>query len=165
MGAAVTSEDFHTLSITQQSRVIVVDFRIAVVSGASDALSAVELSRRHRWRHPFSGDRAIGWKGLDQLSNELVSVLVELGSVRSMTPPPPDVASVLRCVEFRIALKGYNVLQVDEFLDALAVKLDSGEALFAEDLISNEFRISWKGYQKDEVDEFLGGFAVTMGRR
>ena len=72
---------------------------------------------------------------------------------------------MLRCVEFRFALKGYDVAQVDELLEALAAKLDRGEELFSEDVISNEFRVSWKGYQKEEVDEFLEGLAATVRRK
>ena len=35
--------------------------------------------RRHHWRYPFSGGRARVWKGLEQLSNELVRVIVQPG--------------------------------------------------------------------------------------
>jgi DivIVA domain-containing protein len=146
MGGAVTSEDFHTVSVTRQSRVVVVEFQLALLPGVDDAVSALEVSRRHRWRDPFSGGRPQGWKGLDQLSRDLARVVVESGYVRSLIPPPPDATSVVRYVEFRIAVKGYNVGQVDELLDTLAAKLDRGEELFAEDVISNEFRRSWKGY-------------------
>ena len=162
-GAAVISEDFHTLSITQQSRVVVVEFHIAVRPEGSDAASAFEVSRRHRWRSPFSGDGALGWKGVEQLSNELVNVIVALGPMRSLNLPTPDLASVLRTIDFRFALKGYDVLQVDEHLEALAEKLDNGE-LFAEDVISDDLRTSWKGYQKDEVDEFLERLAGSVRR-
>jgi DivIVA domain-containing protein len=62
---------------------------------------------------------------------------------------------LLRTVKFRLALKGYNVDEVDEFLDALAVKVHGDEALFPEDVTSHEFRIGLKGYSVDEVDEFL----------
>ena len=72
---------------------------------------------------------------------------------------------MLRTVEFRVALKGYNVLQVDEFLDSLAAKIDTREEIFAEDVLSNEFRVSWKGYKKQEVDEFLERLAAAEGRR
>jgi DivIVA domain-containing protein len=165
MGGKVTSEDFHTISITLLSRVVLVEFQLAMLPGGADSVSALEVSRRHHWRYPFSGDRAVGWKGLDQLSSELARVIVESGYVRSMIPPPSDATSVLRHVEFRIAVRGYNVLQVDEVLDALADKLDRDEELFPEDVISNEFRMSWKGYQKEEVDEFLERLAATVGRR
>ena len=154
MGGAVISEDFHTFLIRRESRAVVVEFQMDVLPGRADAMSELEVSRRHHWRYPFSGGRARGWKGLEQLSNELVRVIVELGYMRSLTPPPPDLTSVLRYVEFRFALKGYDVAQVDELLEALAAKLDRGEELFSEDVISNELRVSWKGYRKEEVDEF-----------
>ena len=87
---------------------------------------------------------------------------LESGFTRSPPPPPQDLASLLRTVGFRVAVKGYNVFQVDEFLEAVAVKVDTGEEVFAEDVLFNEFRTSWKGYQKKEVDEFLGVVAVTV---
>ena len=89
---------------------------------------------------------------------------VESGFMRSM-PSSEDMASVLRTVGFRVALKGYNVMEVDEFLEALAVKVDRGEEVFPEDLLSNEFRTSWKSYQKTEVDEFLGVMAARISSK
>ena len=163
MGGVVTSEDFHTLLIKRQSRVVVVEFQIAVLPGATDAMSVLEVNRRHHWRYPFSGGHALGWQGLEELSDELRRVLLGLGYERS--PPTPPLTSLLRIVEFRHSLKGYNVEQVDQFLEALADKLDRGEALFAEDVISHEFRISWKGYDREEVDEVLEHLAAEVRRR
>jgi DivIVA domain-containing protein len=168
IGGVVTSEDFRTLLIKRQSRVVVVEFQMAMLPGATDAMSMLEVNRRHQWRYPFSGGHALGWQGLERLSDELLRVILDLGYVRSppLPPPPaPPLASLPRIVEFRLAFKGYNVDQVDEFLDSLAAKLDRGEELFAEDVISNEFRISWKGYNKGEVDEFLERLAAPVRRR
>jgi len=163
IGGAVTSEDFHTLSIEQSSRLVDVEFHMTVVPGPTDATSAVEVSRRHERHSPFSGDRPWGWKGLDDLSQGMANDILELGFTRWLTlPPQDDVASVFRTVGFRLALRGYNVPQVDEFLETLAVKVDGGEEVFAEDVLSNEFRTSWKGYQKAEVDELLGVMAARV---
>ena len=166
LGDTVTSEDFHTLLIKPQSRLVDVEFHMTLFPGATDATSALEVSRRHHWCFPFSGGRSSGWESLADLSRKTESVVVQLGFMR-LPPPPPlqDVASVLRTVEFRVALKGYNVLQVDEFLDSLAAKIDTGEEVFAEDVLFNEFRVSWKGYNKQEVDEFLERLAAAEGRR
>jgi DivIVA domain-containing protein len=72
-----------------------------------------------------------------------------------------DPLRTLRTVKFRLGLKGYNVDEVDGFLDALAVKLHGGEALFPEEVTSHEFRLGLKGYNVDEVDEYLE-WLVTM---
>jgi len=56
-------------------------------------------------------------------------------------------------------------MEVDEFLESLAAKVDRGEGVFAEDLLSYEFRTSWKSYQKAEVDEFLGVMAARVSPR
>jgi DivIVA domain-containing protein len=161
MGGVVTSEDFRTLLIKRQSRLVLVEFQIAMHPGETESTSVLEVERRHHWCSP-SRDREPGSQGLEQLSDELLRVIAAVRDECSQRPSP---SLFVRDVEFRHALKGYNVAQVDEFLEALADKLDGGEALFAEDVISNEFRTSWKGYYKEEVDEFLKHLAAEVSQR
>ena len=160
MGVVVTSEDFHTLSVTRQSRTVDVRFHLAVRSVATDELSVLEMKRRHHWRFRFSGDRPPARPGLEALTNEVVDVITGLGY--RVSPPLPTLTGSIRYVEFRRALKGYDVGQVDVFLESLAVTVAGGGALFAEDVISHEFRTSWKGYHKEEVDEFLNLLASEL---
>ncbi|HLN15324.1 MAG TPA: DivIVA domain-containing protein [Acidimicrobiales bacterium] len=40
-------------------------------------------------------------------------------------PPPPAILETLRTVEFRLGLKGYNVDEVDEYLEKAAVEAES----------------------------------------
>ena len=70
--------------------------------------------------------------------------------------------SALRTEEFRLALKGYNVDEVDKFLGGLAARLERNDALFPEDVIRNEFRTSWKGYNKQDVHDFLRQIAAAI---
>ena len=102
LGDTVTSEDFHTLLIKPQSCLVDVEFHMTLFPGATDATSALEVSRRHHWCFPFSGGRSSGWESLADLSRKTDNVVVQLGFMR-LPPPPPlqDVASVLRTVEFR----------------------------------------------------------------
>jgi DivIVA domain-containing protein len=162
MGGEVTSDDFRTLVLKRQSRVVVVEFEIAMLPDATDAMSVLEAKRQHHVRSPFTDGRSLGWQGLDQLSDELIDVILGVGYMR--WPPPPPMTSFLRTVTFRRALKGYDVHQVDEFLEALAAKLQRGEEVFSEDVTSDEFRLSWKGYHTEEVDEFLERLAATLTR-
>src|SRR3974390_2312497 len=40
-------------------------------------------------------------------------------------PPPPAILETLRTVEFRLGLKGYNVDEVDEYLEKAAVEAEA----------------------------------------
>ncbi len=159
IGGVVTSEDFHTLEVTRQSRVVV-EFRLAVLDGATDELSVLEVNRRHHWRLRLSGNRPQAGQSLERLTDELIDVMSALGWKGSLLLP--TLLGVVRYVEFRRALRGYDVGQADQFLESLADTTDRGDALFAEDVISHEFRTSWKGYHKEEVDEFLKLLAAEL---
>src|SRR3974390_3311817 len=52
-------------------------------------------------------------------------------------PPPPAILETLRTVEFRLGLKGYNVDEVDEYLEKAAVE---AEALHEQFRQANERR-------------------------
>jgi DivIVA domain-containing protein len=89
-----------------------------------------------------------GWLEVD-LYEELFGVIQTL--IFSISDP----LSLLKAVEFRLGLKGYDVDEVDEFFDGLTDKLERNGALFPEDVIHDGFRLGLKGYNVDEVDEFL----------
>ena len=86
----------------------------------------------------------------------------DIESARPQLPPPP-LAYLLRTKKFRLGLKGYNVDEVDAFLEALAIKVERGAALFPKDFLSNEFRIGLKGYDRQEVAAFLEGVEAAVG--
>jgi len=184
IGGVVTSEDFRTLLIKRRSPVEVVELKLAVRPGATDETSVLVVDQaivlvadevsvvvvdgrrrrrplvvvdgRRRRRPSLSGGNPQGWQGLESLSDELLRV------VRGLDYLCDPLVSGLRTEEFHLALKGYNVDEVDEFLEALAARIEIGESLFPEDVISNEFRISWKGYDKQDVDGFLERVAAAI---
>ena len=69
----------------------------------------------------FSGDRPPGRQGLEPLTNELIEVISGLGY--KVSPPLPTLTASISYVEFRHALKGYDVGQVDVFLESLPTPL------------------------------------------
>jgi carbonic anhydrase len=61
----------------------------------------------------------------------------------------------IRGKEFRQALRGYHIDDVDRFLDQLAHELDAGHPTRA--LIHQaKFRQTLRGYRREDVDRFLG---------
>jgi len=151
MGGVVTSEDFRTLLIEHRSPVDVVEFKLAMRPGATDETSVLVVDEAS----VLVGDPR-GWQVLESFSYELIHIIKGLHYLRN------PLVFRLRDEEFRHALKGYNVEEVDEFLEALAARLERGEALFPEDVMSNGFRISWKGYHKQDVDSFLELLAAAI---
>ncbi len=81
-----------------------------------------------------------------------------------MTSSGGDLAQTVRRVEFRLALRGYDVTEVDRFLEAVAARLDSRAPFDAGELTGAQFRRSLKGYNQDEVDAFLGDLASKIDR-
>jgi DivIVA domain-containing protein len=151
MGGVVTSEDFRTLLIERRSPVDVVEFKLAMRPGATDETSVLVVDEAS----VLVGDPR-GWEVMESLYVELLHVILGLDYLRD------PLVSRLRAERFRRALKGYNVDEVDELLEALAARRERGEALFPEDVISNGFRISWKGYHKQDVDDFLERIAAAI---
>jgi DivIVA domain-containing protein len=151
MGGVVTSEDFRTLLIEHRSPVDTVEFKLAMHPGATDGTSVLVVDEASL----LVGDPQ-GWQVLESFSNHLNTIIKGLHDVRH------PLVFRLRNEEFRHALKGYNVEEVDEFLQALAARLERGETLFPEDMISNGFRISWKGYFMQDVDSFLKLMAAAI---
>ena len=164
MGGVVTSEDFRTLLIERRSSVDAVEFKLAMRPGTTDETSVLVVEeasvlvedgrRRRRPLNPGGnpGDR-LGPEGLFEV---LLRVIQGLDYLRD------PLVSALRTEEFRLALKGYNVNEVDKFLDGLADRLERNDALFPEDVIRNEFRTSWKGYNKQDVHDFLRQIAAAI---
>ena len=72
------------------------------------------------------------------------------------------VALQIEEVQFRLGLKGYNVDDVDAFLESLLSKLKKGETISREDLAEKRFRKGLKGYSTQDVDTFLGSLAATL---
>jgi DivIVA domain-containing protein len=112
-------------------------------------------------QYKLSSSHAVDEDGSRSPSDELIDAIRGLGFARR-PQPPTSAEDSLRTVMFRLGLKGYNVDEVDAFLDALAAKLHGGEALFPEDVTSREFRLGFKGYNVDEVDAFLERFAAMI---
>ena len=151
LGGVVTSEDFRTLLIERRSPVDAVELKLAMRPGLADETSVLVVDEAS----VLVGD-PVGWQVMDSLYVELLDVILGLDYLRD------PLVTRLRTEEFRRALKGYNVDEVDEFLEALAARRERGEALFPEDVISIGFRNSWKGYHKQDVDAFLERTAASI---
>lgn len=79
-------------------------------------------------------------------------------------------------VSFSKAMRGYDMAEVDEFLDELAAELVRLHALVsrraatpprrvsAEDVLHKEFHVAMRGYQRREVDRFLDQVAREVIR-
>jgi DivIVA domain-containing protein len=169
LGVIVTSEAHRTLLIERRSPLDAVEFKLAVracVTREGSVLVLEEASvfgphgRRHRHRFRMDSDPRgwpRGWLEVD-LYEEL------FGVIQTLIFGISDPLSRLRTVEFRLGSQGYNVDEVDEFLDGLADKLERNGELLFQDVIHDEFRLGLKGYKVDEVDEFLDGLADKLER-
>lgn len=71
---------------------------------------------------------------------------------------------------FRTAFRGYDLAQVDDFLDRVVATLrywSDGTAvgeppLTAEGVAATEFRMAFKGYDVEDVDDLLQQVARTL---
>ena len=68
---------------------------------------------------------------------------------------PPLKPADIRKAKFRKNLKGYNIQEVDAFLDHFASRVEHGEAITPSVLSNVQFRLSLRGYDVREVDRYL----------
>lgn len=73
----------------------------------------------------------------------------------------------VRDVEFRTAIRGYALDEVDDFLDLLAAALDDLEQgrtprLSSRDVETHTFSTALRGYDLDDVDDFLDRAIATL---
>jgi DivIVA domain-containing protein len=71
----------------------------------------------------------------------------------------PVNAATIRSIEFHHALKGYNVDEVDVFLEAIANRVQNGQVVSDEELAAAAFHLSLRGYDVTEVDAYLDRIA------
>ena len=73
-----------------------------------------------------------------------------------------ELASVIDTVEFRQQLKGYNVDEVDRFLEDLAKRIRKGVPVSPAELDSRTFRKQLKGYSTTDVDAFIADLSKRL---
>jgi DivIVA domain-containing protein len=76
--------------------------------------------------------------------------------------PVDSVAALVANAQFRLALKGYNVKDVDEFLADIADRTEHGQVIPASEFDGVRFRLGLKGYNVDDVDSFLSNLAKRL---
>ena len=79
----------------------------------------------------------------------------------------------VRSKTFAIALRGYELEEIDAFLqraadalEALSSSVETGAApgLSAESVTATEFTIGWRGADREEVDRFMVELATELSR-